>query len=154
MKLIEWALILLFTFLMGMLVASKAVAQEAELEQIIRETASIHGLNPDLAVAIATVESRLNPKAVGSLGEIGLFQLRPEFHKVTKGNVRANVTIAVRYLVQLKRRCAAYEDAFFVCFNYGHVRKLRYPRLFPYYKKVQLVLEQKRRANEMVAQTD
>jgi hypothetical protein len=33
---------------------------------------------PDLADAVAFVESSYNPKAVGSVGEIGLMQIRPE----------------------------------------------------------------------------
>jgi hypothetical protein len=112
-----------------------------DIEKKIERAALTHGIDPALALAIATVESNLNPEAVGSLGEIGIFQLRPEFHSVVPGQVDHNIEVAVRYLADLKRRCAHYGEAFFVCFNYGTARRLKYPELFPYYRKVNAILE-------------
>lgn len=53
------------------------------MEQLIALITAIsiqHGVDPNLAVAIAKTESRLNPAAVGTIGEIGIFQLRPEYY--------------------------------------------------------------------------
>jgi soluble lytic murein transglycosylase-like protein len=136
-ELIDWALILFLAFVIGMLVTTEVNAQtKPEIERIIVQAANAHGVSPQLALAIADVESQMNPNMVGSLGEIGLFQLRPEYHRVVRGDVQANVNTAMRYLAQLQRDCGQYGDAFFVCYNYGPSRPLKYPRLFPYYKKV------------------
>lgn len=43
-------------------------------------TAGGYGWERDYAVAVATCESGLDPNATGALGEVGLFQLRPEYH--------------------------------------------------------------------------
>src|SRR5579862_2620680 len=47
------------------------------IDQMIRNTAVAAGVPPDLAVQVATQESGLNPDALGSKGELGLFQLMP-----------------------------------------------------------------------------
>lgn len=123
-----------------------------EIERYIVQEAKRNGIDPSLALAIAEVESRFNPHAVGSIGEIGLFQLRPEFHPVVPGRVRHNIRVATQYLAQLKRQCAHYGEAYFVCFNYGPSRKLKYPQLFPYYSKVKAA--QVKRQGFAVASTE
>jgi hypothetical protein len=45
---------------------------------LVRREAHRQGLPPDLADAVAQVESAYNPGAVGEVGEIGLMQVRPE----------------------------------------------------------------------------
>lgn len=112
-----------------------------QIEREIVAAALKHGVNPDLALAIAEVESGLNPRAIGGLGEIGIFQLRPEYHDVRHGNARHNIDVAIRYLAKLKRLCGSYGDAYFVCFNYGPARKLKAPKQFPYYGKVKATLK-------------
>jgi soluble lytic murein transglycosylase-like protein len=47
------------------------------IDQMIRNTANAAGVPPALAVQVATQESGLNPTALGSKGELGLFQLMP-----------------------------------------------------------------------------
>lgn len=37
------------------------------------------GFDPNVALSVAMTESRLNPDAIGGIGEVGLFQLRPEY---------------------------------------------------------------------------
>jgi soluble lytic murein transglycosylase-like protein len=119
-----------------------------QIQHAIVQASVRHGVDPALALAIAEVESKFNVNAVGSLGEIGVFQLRPEFHHVRRGATTQNIEIGVKYLAQLKRRCGSYGDAFFVCFNYGTARKLKYPHLFPYYVRVKEA--QMRRSNTHV----
>lgn len=106
---------------------------------LIEKTAIKHGVCPKLAVAIAKTESGLNPYVIGDLGEIGLFQLRPEFHDVKLGNIRYNIEIAIRYLKYIESRCQSkYGEAWFICYNTGPNRSnlVQYPLEFPYYKKV------------------
>jgi soluble lytic murein transglycosylase-like protein len=123
----------------------EALGGEEIYGPIIREEAIAHGLDPVLVLSIAEVESRFNPNAVGSLGELGLLQLRPEFHPVVKGDTRHNIRVGVRYLASIKSRCSLkYGDAWFVCFNRGEYRKaLKAPREFPYYKKVKAAYERR-----------
>lgn len=64
-----------------------------------------YGINPHLIAAIISVESRFNPWAIGSIGEIGLMQLRPEFHgpKQSLFNIDNNIHTGVRYLSKIKK---------------------------------------------------
>jgi hypothetical protein len=45
---------------------------------LIRREAEKNGLPPDIADAVAAIESGYDPGAVGGVGEIGLMQVRPE----------------------------------------------------------------------------
>lgn len=101
------------------------------------------GVDPDLAVAIATVESRLNPNAIGSLGEVGLFQLRPEYHDIKSKDPSHNTLVALRYLKSLKDRFGVkYGAAWFVIYNYGPSNRPSRPSDTRYFKKVMCELEQ------------
>jgi membrane-bound lytic murein transglycosylase MltF len=127
---------MIIAVLLGMILPTQVLAKE-KIEQNIREEATLQNVDPDLAVAIAKIESSLNPNAVGGLGEIGLFQLRPEYHDVQKGNTKQNIQVGIRYLNQLKQMCIAkFDEAWFVCFNYGPHNKLKYPKETQYFKKV------------------
>jgi soluble lytic murein transglycosylase-like protein len=140
-------------FVLAMVVfTNEATASEDMIHREIVESAQRHGIDPLLALSIAEIESGFNPNARGSLGEIGLFQLRPEFHPVLIGHRLNNIDVAMRYLAGLKRTCSAYGDAYFVCFNYGPARKLKYPHAFPYYVKVKAAMD--RRATTLVAQAN
>ncbi len=118
--------------------ASEAAASEQIYGKIITETAVEFGIDPDLALAIAEVESNFNPNAVGALQERGIFQLRPEFHAVTPGDVRGNARVAMAYLNDLRRACAPkYGDSFWVCFNTGQNRAaVKDVTKLPYFQKV------------------
>ncbi len=158
LELFDWVLILFLIFLLGMAVTEEVKAQtRIEIETVIIQSAKAHGINPNLALAMAEVESQMNPRAVGALGEVGLFQLRPEFHWAVSTNVKTNTVLAMRYLAQLKKSCRHYGDAFFVCFNYGPVRQLKHPKLFPYYRKVQIAMQRRinhESATKHIAQAD
>lgn len=133
-----WILIAIF-FISCFLLATDANAQDrATIKQAIVAIALEEGVDPTLALAIAKVESGFNPKAVGAIGELGLFQLRPEFHAVEPGRINHNARIAMRYLRHVKALCKPdYGDAWFVCFNTGPNKRVKVPYEFPYYKKVQ-----------------
>jgi len=49
-----------------------------ELRELARNTAVRHGLDPDLVVAVASVESGFRPEAVSPKGALGLMQLMPK----------------------------------------------------------------------------
>ena len=105
----------------------------------IQSSAERHGIDPKLAVAIAQTESNLDPCKIGDLGEYGLFQLRPEFHKTKLCDVDNHIETAVKYLVYVRKRCLKrYGDAWFICFNTGPNRKhvIKEPKQFRYYIKV------------------
>src|SRR5690606_32727266 len=127
-----------------MLLLSQEIKADNSIVKIIERKAMKYGIDPKLAVSIAMTESSLNPNAVGSLGEIGLFQLRPEFHDVKQGDIKHNVELAMRYLSYVKNRCLRrYDVAWFVCFNTGPNRKklIERPQEFSYYKKVMIAYE-------------
>lgn len=140
------AIVIGILYLLGAMVfSSSSNAQtRAQLEQRIVAAATSKGIDPNLALAIAEVESQFRVDAIGGLGEIGVFQMRPEFHPVVKGRPMQNIDVAIEYLAHLQAKCAGYGEAFFVCYNYGTARRLKHPTLFPYYAKVRLVMERRK----------
>lgn len=126
-------------FLAASLLASVATADCASHRPIVNAIALKHGIDPKLAYAIMEVESGCNPNKVGALGEVGIFQLRPNMHPGADGTRDEHIDSAIRYLAYVRRYCrAAYGDAWFVCFNTGPFRKtrLKEPTQQTYYKKV------------------
>ena len=79
---------------------------------LVRREAESQGLPPDIADAVAYVESSYNPRAVGAVGEVGLMQIRPQTAAMLgyKGDVEAlfvpetNVRYSVTYLAGAWRR--------------------------------------------------
>jgi soluble lytic murein transglycosylase-like protein len=123
-------------FLILFLTTLAQAQTKLEIVKMIRAEALKVGVDQDLAVSIAKVESSLNPKAVGGLGEQGLFQLRPEFHKID-GKVLNNIQVAVSYLKWLKEKDGGKSgQAWFVLYNSGPYRNLKQPTKTNYFKKV------------------
>jgi soluble lytic murein transglycosylase-like protein len=70
----------------------------------IRATAQQLGVDPNLAVAVATKESSLNPGAVSPTGALGLFQLLPSTAAglgVDPYDVNQNIAGGITYLKQM-----------------------------------------------------
>lgn len=108
---------LLIKILISSLIASSAHATKEDIKRQIEVTSRSQGWDPALLLSIAEVESTFRPQAVGKLGEIGLFQLRPEFHPVVKGqSVKRQTELAIRYLNELKAACG---KKFLQCWNMG-----------------------------------
>jgi soluble lytic murein transglycosylase-like protein len=103
---------------------------------------SIYGMDPRVAYGVAKVESNLNPSAMGTHGEIGVFQIKPTTaHLSVKEllNPETNIKAGVKYLVEMKNNCVHKQDInFLVCFNYGpeNAKRVKYPSEWPYVKKV------------------
>lgn len=97
--------------------------------------------------AIIEVESKFNARAIGPVGEIGLMQVRPEYSSISRKKLFdpcTNVFEGTRKLAEAREQCNnLIEDTYVVCYNLGVAagRRVRYPKLFPYYKKYKLAYE-------------
>jgi soluble lytic murein transglycosylase-like protein len=101
-----------------------------------------YNIDPNLAAAVIQTESSFRPDVVGSVGEVGLFQVRPEFSPYTAEELfdpETNIKEGLRILSEAKQRCPHQGDKkFVICFNTG-VRggyKIQNPQEFRYYRKV------------------
>lgn len=115
------------------------------LAHLISKYSTVNGLDSRLVAAIIAVESRFIEDAEGSLGEVGLMQLRPEYHATRIGNIKhrrehlfdveTNLYYGIKYLAGLK---AVFEERYpdynwitlYNCGPYGN------PKTFKYTKKV------------------
>lgn len=120
------------------------VLTKAAIVSLIVSYSNFLGFDPNVAVAVATVESGLNPKAIGLKGEIGLFQVMPEYVKgFTKEQLlhpRINVMVGIVKLMEERQFCSHRGGInYLVCYNYGrtNAKRVRHPELFPYVVKVQ-----------------
>lgn len=80
------------------------MATAAQIEAMIRSTASAYGVDPNLAVALAARESGLNPYAMGSAGEVGVFQLTAGAAQdvgVNRNTLEGNIQGGVLYLQRM-----------------------------------------------------
>ena len=100
------------------------------------------GIDANIAKAIALQESSLNPRAIGPVGEIGLFQVRPKYSKFKRKdlfNPIINIVEGMRMLQFAKKHCKHRKGkTWIVCYNLGVTggSKVNYPKKFEYYKKV------------------
>jgi soluble lytic murein transglycosylase len=109
----------------------------------IRETALLHGLPPELVRAVIFRESRFNPDARGTAGEIGLMQILPsgaaaEWARIHKcpvpdrtalENVRVNLEVGCFFLARSMRRWQKYkaQTALALCqYNAGDRRAAKW----------------------------
>lgn len=90
------------------LAVPKGLSDRQSYIDIVRREASVRGLPPEVAEAVAYVESGFEPGAVGTVGEIGLMQIRPSTAEMLGhgGGALAlfdpavNARFAVRYLAK------------------------------------------------------
>lgn len=89
----------------------KANPAEGELRAMVRREAESQGLPPEIAEAVATVESGFDPRAVGGVGEIGLMQVLPSTARMLGFSAplpklfepEVNARYGVRYLAEAWR---------------------------------------------------
>lgn len=135
--------LLLLAAVTGAVVASEAQTRE-EVKQIITEVADEYQLDRGLLLGIAFTESSFNPRARGTIGERGLYQLRPEYFGADASDCpRRNTATAARFLLWQKQRpaCAKFGRYYYLCHNIGATRarklSLTEARNHPYTKKVE-----------------
>ncbi len=111
---------------------------------LILKYSTIMGIDPHIALAVAKVESNFNPNIVGSIGEIGLFQVRPEYVKgFTRDelfNPHTNIIVGINKIKEVQNACrhVGSNIDYIVCYNVGVTggKRMRNPRRFSYMKKI------------------
>ncbi len=130
------AIYLVIIFATLLLTALTSEAAETT-EALVKRTAVKYNIDPDLALAIMEVESGGNPHAIGTKGELGLYQLHPRYHTGATFDVDRNIYLGIRYLARCRATCGKrFGSAFFVCFNRGPSTKIREPKKTEYYRRV------------------
>jgi hypothetical protein len=109
-----------------------------------------NGIDPKIALSVVAVESGFNHNVIGVTGDVGLFQLNPKsFPNYTVMQLKdptLNIELGIKYLAKMKKECKYKEnDEWLVCWNYGpkNAKKVKHPALFPYVKKVKLVMNER-----------
>jgi soluble lytic murein transglycosylase len=112
---------------------SRAIART-----IITESAK-YKLDPVFVLAIIATESKFNPEAIGSVGEIGLMQIRPETAewmskkigmkwkgKDSLKNPTTNIRISLAYMNYLRTKFVSKPTSYVSAYNMGplNVRRL------------------------------
>lgn len=114
--------------------------QNTSVSALIASTAREQGVPVQVALAVAKVESGLRQSARGPFGEVGVFQIRPEYTKVNVADLKTNIHEGVRQLAYWHKHCPVQEGVSWVnCYNSG-MRHPKYPMLRPYVKKVILAM--------------
>jgi hypothetical protein len=131
----------------------------AAILALITYYSGMYGIDPNVAVAVAQKESQFRVDAVGSKGEIGLFQLMPSaFPNKTKKelfNPKTNIQLGIKHLAWNKKYCKHKDDInYLVCYNYGikNAEHVKYPHLFPYVKDVRNIMSQFKKDQKVMVQ--
>lgn len=114
-------------------------SQASDISQTIIDEAQKHDFDPVFVMAVIRTESHWNPLAKGSVGEIGLMQLRPEtaewiakkaklpwYGTKTLENPVLNVKLGVAYLDFLRGSFDGYANKYLSAYNMGagNVRRM------------------------------
>jgi len=94
----------------------------ATVQAQITSTANQYGVDPSLALQVASVESGFDNNAVSSAGAIGIFQLMPATAAglgVNPHDPVQNITGGVHYLAQLLSRYGSDASKALAAFNWG-----------------------------------
>lgn len=89
----------------------------AIIKAIIIGEAIKAGFNPSIALAVAHIESNYRTHVMGTHGEIGLMQIRPEYSKISGADLldpRKNAREGIR---QLKKLQVKYPESFLCRYN-------------------------------------
>jgi Transglycosylase SLT domain len=141
----RFLLIVFITLLLSVFLYSTcSKALTCPIEAIKKEALRQH-FDPDVAVAVAMVESNLNMDVIGKSGEIGCFQVRPYLAEAYENlfDMETNIKVGIRHLRYWQRVCPTVEGISFVnCYNSGF-RHPRYPFLRPYVRKVAAIMRKR-----------
>jgi Transglycosylase SLT domain len=98
------------------------MASAINIPQTIADTATSLGIDPNVALELATVESSLNPSAVSSEGAIGLFQVMPTTAGMTAAQLMdpaTNINAGLGYLAQLLAQYSGNYQEALAAYNWG-----------------------------------
>jgi soluble lytic murein transglycosylase-like protein len=84
--------------------------------QVVAE-ANAHGVPSSIALAVAQQESGFNPNAVGAAGELGTFQLMPQYFPGA-ADPNKNISSGIAYLAQLFKQFGDWATAL-AAYNWG-----------------------------------
>lgn len=110
---------------------------------LIFKYSMLYHVDARLATAVVQAESNFNAKAIGTKGELGLMQLRPElfpnFSRKQLVDVETNLKVGIKHLAEQMSKCS-HQKSFtgVVCYNLGVEggSRVKHPTLWPYYKNV------------------
>lgn len=120
---------------------------KAAVIQLILFYSQMFGLDPKIALTIAKMESNFKVNAVGSSGEIGVFQLLPtsypEFEKEELKNPRTNIILGIATLKKIKDKCKHLNKNWVVCYNAGFAgaKRIKQPSKHPYALKFNKIMK-------------
>ena len=127
--------------------------EAGEYADLIENAARNHGLDPALLTALATVESRFDPRAVSPKGAAGLLQLMPatarRFGVVDVFDASQNVDGGARYLSWLLDRFDGRSDLALAGYNAGEGAVDRHQGIPPYPETREYVSRVLRGANRL-----
>ena len=111
---------------------------------LVMKYSAIYGVEPALVLSVIDVESDFKIDAVSETQDLGLMQLHLKFFKKYKveqlKTPDINIRLGIKHLSEVRKSCKYKNDnTFVVCYNLGAKggNALKYPRRWPYYKKVQ-----------------
>lgn len=111
---------------------TEQAATPEQVQPLIVQMAQRLGVDPDLALAVASRESRFNPAARSPKGAIGVMQLMPETAQelgVDPYDLAQNIEGGVRYLKQQLERFGGNVDLALAAYNAGPTRVAKLGRV-------------------------
>lgn len=133
--------------------SENADLDSAELSKTLMQLSESHSYDPVFLLAIMKTESRFNPNAIGTHGEIGLMQIKPVTAEWITGkrnfewkgaealkNPQYNAQVGALYFDYLKKALKAESSYYINAYNLGIGNLQRLPAAsktaHPYYEKV------------------
>lgn len=116
-------------------------SERERIKEIIIETAKKHGVDPELALKVAEIESNFNQSAVSEKGAIGVMQLMPQTARelgVNPYDLRENIEGGIRYLKMMLEKYPSVELAL-AAYNAGPSAVDRYNGIPPYSETIRYV---------------
>lgn len=115
------------------------------VNMLITLYSAFYGINLDLSFQMARIESNMNPLAVSTTNDGGLYQLNRRYHKFHNPDLifdsTHNISTALFTLSKLKNECKhKTHDTYVLCYNMGitGAKKIKHPFKHSYYKKTNL----------------
>lgn len=128
--------------------SARSGSGRAKYASLIRSAARKHGVPVSIAKAVVQVESNFNSRARGSVGEVGLMQIRPSTARGMgyRGSVKAlynpetNLEWGMKYLAGAYKRAGGDVCGTILRYNAGHYAKRMNPISRRYCQKVKSIL--------------